>query len=64
MSKITMKYVFRGRGHFLTIQVEESDIQTQHQIKIIHMRENMPIKTYRIKVSNNNYENPENKMKT
>ena len=33
MSKITMKYIFGGRGHFLTIQVEESDIQTQHQIK-------------------------------
>ena len=33
MSKITMKYVFGGRGNFLTIQVEETDIQTQHQIK-------------------------------
>lgn len=33
MSKITMKYEFGGKGNFLKIQVEESDIQTQHQIK-------------------------------
>lgn len=30
MSKVTMKYEFGGRGNFLKIQVEESDIQTQH----------------------------------
>lgn len=33
MSKITMKYEFGGKGNFLKIQVEEQDIQTQHQIK-------------------------------
>ncbi|MDE6947330.1 MAG: sigma-70 family RNA polymerase sigma factor [Anaeroplasmataceae bacterium] len=33
MSKITMKYEFGGKGNFLKIQVEESDIQSQHQIK-------------------------------
>lgn len=33
MSKITMKYEFGGKGNFLKIQVEETDIQTQHQIK-------------------------------
>lgn len=33
MSKVTMKYEFGGRGNFLKIQVEESDIQTQHLIK-------------------------------
>lgn len=33
MSKVTMKYEFGGRGNFLKIQVEESDVQTQHLIK-------------------------------
>lgn len=33
MSKITMKYEFGGKGNFLKIQVEDQDIQTQHQIK-------------------------------
>lgn len=33
MSKVTMKYEFGGKGNFLKIQVEEQDIQSQHQIK-------------------------------
>ncbi|MDE6414722.1 MAG: hypothetical protein K2K48_04850 [Anaeroplasmataceae bacterium] len=33
MSKITMKYEFGGKGNFLKIQVEEQDVQSQHQVK-------------------------------
>lgn len=33
MSEIAMKYEFGGKGNFLKIQVEEQDVQSQHQVK-------------------------------
>ena len=33
MSKITMKHEFGGKGNFFKIQVEEQDVQSQHQVK-------------------------------